>query len=98
MVCIIAIMHIILHFVSALTFAPFVAWAPAIRMCDVDADDDVDAGFWQRCSQIFRNKVKGVAIAKGIAFPTCVSINECVTNNSPLESEASKHVRRRGEG
>lgn len=46
----------------------------------------------QRCSQIFRNKVKGVAVAKGIAFPTCVSVNECVTNNSPLESEASKHV------
>eukprot|EP00904_Undaria_pinnatifida_P001487 jgi/Undpi1/11339/HiC_scaffold_30.g13636.m1 len=45
----------------------------------------------QRCSQIFRNKVKGVAVAKGIAFPTCVSVNECVTNNSPLESEASKH-------
>ncbi|CAM9244193.1 unnamed protein product [Sphacelaria rigidula] len=45
----------------------------------------------QRCSQIFRSKVKGVAVAKGIAFPTCVSVNECVMNNSPLESEASKH-------
>lgn len=29
---------------------------------------------------------------KGIAFPTCVSVNECVMNNSPLESEASKYV------
>ena len=36
-----------------------------------------------------------MAVAKGIAFPTCVSVNECVTNNSPLESEASKHVRGR---
>lgn len=34
-----------------------------------------------------------MAVSKGIAFPTCVSVNECVTNNSPLESEASKHVR-----
>ena len=33
-----------------------------------------------------------MATPKGIAFPTCVSVNECVTNNSPLESEASKHV------
>lgn len=39
--------------------------------------------------------MKGVATPKGIAFPTCVSVNECVTNNSPLESEASKHVRER---
>ncbi|CAN0111560.1 unnamed protein product, partial [Hapterophycus canaliculatus] len=50
----------------------------------------------QRCAQIFRSKVKGVAVAKGIAFPTCVSVNECVTNNSPLESEADKHVRKKG--
>ncbi|CAM9727689.1 unnamed protein product, partial [Discosporangium mesarthrocarpum] len=42
----------------------------------------------QRCSQIFRNKVKGVAVDKGVAFPTCVSVNECVVNNCPLDSEA----------
>jgi len=41
----------------------------------------------QKCSQIFRGKVKGKAIDKGVAFPTCLSVNECVCHNSPLESE-----------
>ncbi|CAM9231003.1 unnamed protein product [Choristocarpus tenellus] len=50
-----------------------------------------DTVILQRCSQIFRNKVKGVAIDKGVAFPTCVSVNECVVNNCPLESEAGNH-------
>ncbi|KAG5177466.1 peptidase M24, structural domain-containing protein [Tribonema minus] len=43
-----------------------------------------------RCAQIFQKKVKGVAVEKGIAFPTCISVNECVCNNSPLESEAEQ--------
>eukprot|EP00953_Heterococcus_sp_UTEX-ZZ885_P018184 10162-Heterococcus_DN1.PRE.2 len=47
-----------------------------------------DTVITQRCAQIFRNKVKGRAVEKGVAFPTCVSVNECVCNNSPLESEA----------
>jgi hypothetical protein len=46
----------------------------------------------QRCAQIFRNKVKGRAVEKGVAFPTCVSVNDCVCNNSPLESEAEAQV------
>jgi len=38
-------------------------------------------------ASIYRNK----KIEKGIAFPTCVSVNECVCHNSPLESEAAQH-------
>lgn len=37
----------------------------------------------QSCAQVFRSK----SVEKGIAFPTCVSVNECVCHNSPLESE-----------
>ena len=39
----------------------------------------------QRYAQIFRSNEKGVAVPRGIVFPACVSVNECVTNNSPLE-------------
>uniref|UniRef100_A0A7S2UWR2 Peptidase M24 domain-containing protein n=1 Tax=Fibrocapsa japonica TaxID=94617 RepID=A0A7S2UWR2_9STRA len=47
----------------------------------------------QRVGQIFRNKVKGQAIEKGVAFPTCVSVNECLCHNSPLESEEQEPLK-----
>ena len=31
---------------------------------------------------------RGVTGFQGVAFPTCVSVNECVCHNSPLESDA----------
>ena len=37
-------------------------------------------------------QVKGAAIDKGVAFPTCVSVNECVCHNSPLASEPQVHT------
>ncbi|CAN0120255.1 unnamed protein product [Phaeothamnion confervicola] len=37
---------------------------------------------------MFRGKVKGKPIDKGVSFPTCVSVNECICHNNPLESEA----------
>ena len=36
---------------------------------------------------IYRNKVKGRTIEKGIAFPVCVSVNDCICHMSPLASE-----------
>jgi len=36
---------------------------------------------------VYGKKVNGKAVEKGIAFPVCVSVNEVVSNNSPLESE-----------
>lgn len=44
----------------------------------------------QKCASIYQKKVKGKVIEKGIAFPTCVSVNECVCHNSPLESDAEQ--------
>ena len=32
-------------------------------------------------------QVKGKLIEKGVAFPTCISINECVCHNCPLETD-----------
>mmetsp|Transcript_14680 Transcript_14680/g.14780 ORF Transcript_14680/g.14780 Transcript_14680/m.14780 type:complete len:433 (-) Transcript_14680:235-1533(-) len=43
----------------------------------------------QRASLIFRAKQKSKHIEKGIAFPVCISVNECVCHNSPLTTEAS---------
>lgn len=37
------------------------------------------------CSNIFKSK----KIEKGIAFPTCVSVNECVSHYSPLPAEST---------
>mmetsp|Transcript_9206 Transcript_9206/g.29275 ORF Transcript_9206/g.29275 Transcript_9206/m.29275 type:complete len:327 (-) Transcript_9206:1309-2289(-) len=44
----------------------------------------------QKCASIYQKKVKGKFVEKGIAFPTCVSVNECVCHNSPLESDAEQ--------
>lgn len=38
-------------------------------------------------------QVKGRVIEKGVAFPTCVSVNECVCHNSPLISEAQEDIK-----
>ncbi|KAG8970582.1 Curved DNA-binding protein (42 kDa protein) [Tulasnella sp. 419] len=36
---------------------------------------------------VFNNKVKGVKVTKGIAFPTCISVNNAVSHFSPLPSD-----------
>ena len=41
----------------------------------------------EKCNLIFRNKVKGKEIEKGVAFPVCISVNECVCHFNPLDSE-----------
>mmetsp|Transcript_7216 Transcript_7216/g.21287 ORF Transcript_7216/g.21287 Transcript_7216/m.21287 type:complete len:189 (+) Transcript_7216:170-736(+) len=41
----------------------------------------------QKCSTIYQKKNNGKTIEKGVAFPTCISVNECVCHNSPLESD-----------
>lgn len=36
---------------------------------------------------LYKNKVKGRVIEKGVAFPVCISVNDCVAHMSPLTSE-----------
>eukprot|EP01038_Epipyxis_sp_PR26KG_P007036 gene7036-9608_t len=44
----------------------------------------------QKTSAIFKGKSKsGKIILKGVAFPVCISVNECVCHCSPLESDDS---------
>ena len=49
-----------------------------------DLCDFGDALIAQLCGQVHKTK----KLEKGIAFPTCVSVNECVGHFSPLKSES----------
>lgn len=56
-----------------------------------------DTVITQKCGTIYQKKVRGKAIDKGVAFPTCVSLNECICHNSPLESDANSEVLKEGD-
>mmetsp|Transcript_25149 Transcript_25149/g.40212 ORF Transcript_25149/g.40212 Transcript_25149/m.40212 type:complete len:396 (-) Transcript_25149:65-1252(-) len=47
----------------------------------------------QQCSLIFKTK----KIEKGIAFPTCVSVNECVCHYTPLATEKDIPILKEGD-
>eukprot|EP00898_Chlorokybus_atmophyticus_P004101 jgi/Chlat1/4692/Chrsp3S05623 len=49
----------------------------------VDLCDKGDASVNQQLGSVFNKAVKGKKIDKGIAFPTCVSLNNCVCHFSP---------------
>lgn len=59
-----------------------VAGARVIDLCKLG-----DGIVTDMTAQIYRAKKGGRTIEKGIAFPTCVSVNECVCHFSPLESD-----------
>lgn len=59
-----------------------VAGAKVVDICRAG-----DSLIEQKSSLIFRNKSKKSHIEKGIAFPVCLSVNECVCHNSPLTSD-----------
>mmetsp|Transcript_5650 Transcript_5650/g.9287 ORF Transcript_5650/g.9287 Transcript_5650/m.9287 type:complete len:459 (+) Transcript_5650:114-1490(+) len=59
---------------------------PGAKIVDICrfGDDYIDS----RCMAIYRNKNKqGKVVLRGIAFPVCISVNECVCHCSPLESD-----------
>ena len=41
----------------------------------------------QSCDKVYGKKVNGKMLEKGTAFPVCISVNECICNNTPLLSE-----------
>jgi curved DNA binding protein len=43
----------------------------------------------ERCAAIYRTKVKGKDVEKGVSFPICISINECVCHNCPLDNDTA---------
>eukprot|EP00054_Salpingoeca_dolichothecata_P009934 m.55933 g.55933 ORF g.55933 m.55933 type:complete len:404 (-) comp18690_c0_seq1:74-1285(-) len=44
-------------------------------------------------TKVFTKKVDGKLFPRGIAFPTCVSINNTICHNSPLESDPPQKIK-----
>ena len=38
-------------------------------------------------AKLFTKKVNGQSIERGVAFPVCISVNDCICNYSPLPEE-----------
>ncbi|CAG7855126.1 Curved DNA-binding protein AltName: Full=42 kDa protein [Serendipita indica DSM 11827] len=49
----------------------------------IEGDEALEAG----AAGVYNKKAKGAAIQKGIAFPTCISVNNAVAHFSPLKSD-----------
>lgn len=59
---------------------------PGARVLDICVAGD--AAIVEKASLIFRSK-KGPKVEKGVAFPVCLSVNNCVCHYSPLASDES---------
>jgi curved DNA binding protein len=59
---------------------------PDARVLDICVAGD--AAIVEKASLIFRSK-KGPKVEKGVAFPVCLSVNNCVCHYSPLASDES---------
>ncbi|KAI0034233.1 proliferation-associated protein 1 [Vararia minispora EC-137] len=57
--------------------------AKVLDLC-VEGDHLLEEG----TGAVYNKSVKGVRVPKGIAFPTCISINNCVAHFSPLASDS----------
>ncbi|KAF4729649.1 putative metalloprotease arx1 [Perkinsus olseni] len=57
--------------------------ADVYELCRM-GDDFVE----EQTGKLYNKKVKGVVIPKGIAFPTCISVNEVAGHFSPLQGES----------
>jgi len=56
--------------------------ANVLDLC-VEGDKLIEEG----TSAVYNKSVKGVKVSKGLAFPTCISVNNCVAHFSPLASD-----------
>ncbi|KAN0138994.1 Peptidase M24, structural domain containing protein [Lactarius tabidus] len=56
--------------------------ASILDLC-IEGDKLIEAG----TSAVYNKSVKGVKVSKGLAFPACVSVNNCVAHFSPLASD-----------
>eukprot|EP00052_Salpingoeca_macrocollata_P000558 m.20929 g.20929 ORF g.20929 m.20929 type:complete len:404 (-) comp10635_c0_seq2:118-1329(-) len=56
--------------------------ATVLSVCKLGDDEIVKA-----TAAVFNKKVEGQVVSKGVAFPTCVSLNHCVCHFSPLTED-----------
>ncbi|KAK0223263.1 proliferation-associated protein 1 [Armillaria fumosa] len=57
--------------------------AKIIDLC-IEGDKLIEQG----TGAVYNKAVKGVKVPKGLAFPTCISVNNCVAHFSPLASDS----------
>ena len=70
------------------------ALAKVISLCKVDADiytvcQEGDKFMEEELKKVFSNK-KSKKLERGIAFPTCISVNHVMGHFSPLADESQK--------
>ncbi|KZP00574.1 proliferation-associated protein 1 [Calocera viscosa TUFC12733] len=56
--------------------------ANVLALC-LEGDKAIEEGL----GAVYSKAVKGVKVTKGVAFPTCISLNNCVAHFSPLASD-----------
>jgi len=56
--------------------------AKILDLC-LEGDKAIEEG----AAAVYNKAVKGVKVSKGLAFPTCISVNNCVAHFSPLPSD-----------
>ncbi|KAF9525650.1 peptidase M24, structural domain-containing protein [Crepidotus variabilis] len=72
----------IVHSVMQQMIKKTVEGAKLIDLC-VEGDKLIEEG----AATVYNKSVKGVKVSKGIAFPTCISVNNTVAHYSPLASD-----------
>ncbi|KAG5733109.1 Proliferation-associated protein 2G4 [Termitomyces sp. T112] len=72
----------IIHGVTKKLIELAVEGAKIIDLC-IEGDKLIEAG----TASVYNKPVKGVKVAKGLAFPTCISVNNAVAHFSPLASD-----------
>ncbi|KAH8117817.1 proliferation-associated protein 1 [Phellopilus nigrolimitatus] len=83
----------IVHNVTKKLVELCVEGANILELC-VEGDKLLDQG----TSGVYNKAVKGVKVAKGVAFPTSISVNNCVAHFSPLASDpASSQTLQKGD-
>ncbi|CAA7266948.1 unnamed protein product [Cyclocybe aegerita] len=72
----------IIHNVTKKLLELAVEGAKVIDLC-IEGDKLIEEG----TGAVYNKAMKGVRVSKGIAFPTCISVNNTVAHFSPLESD-----------
>ncbi|KAG6862487.1 hypothetical protein C0995_000033 [Termitomyces sp. Mi166 len=72
----------IIHGVTKKLIELAVEGAKIIDLC-IEGDKLIEAG----TASVYNKPIKGVKVSKGLAFPTCISVNNAVAHFSPLASD-----------
>jgi len=75
--------------VLQLLISKLVPETKAIELCDLG-----DESVTELANKVYAQKKGGKKIERGLAFPTCISVNNCVGHYSPLRSEGDVVIKK----